>query len=608
MTGFEIIGIVLGTIPIAVSLAEEYRKAIQAWRKYDREVKRLILRLKTEQNLLQSHCEKLLSGIVNHAEIEPMIHEPFGPLWKEQRINGMARQRLWKSYVIFEETVWGMQEAAEKLTKKLEFSSSLQTRRGESGLITCGLDRAKYMLRRSQYDELLKVIADGNATLEKLLNASIDPVVESSRRIRSEGRFFTLARDISRNVYMALKSSISCNCSVSHGVNLELLPPSVQPIPEDDDNLIVNKMFFRVALAYDPNDRKAKYTTWLWDEVELRVGRQESQRSSDIALTISKPSRKPRKRVQFAMTTPTDAGWQSQSQPTTITQPQMMGNSATFLPAAMASLSVGASLGMPNKTEQAPDLIDLCQTIERCQHRGDMKCYGYVSDPSAAEHRKFGVYPLRTYQDYSNWTTISLKDVLEDSNASLPPLRFRDRQKLAAIIASNVLQLSGTSWLPDILTSDDILFIKREDRGLYDQAFVAKRLPELKLVEPAWGSTLPTAYIHNRMLFSLGIILLEIALGNTLDSLRTPSEQPPAGRARDLLVDYKTADKYLDIVEKRGGENYGRAVRYCIECKFLSRNPSLDDDEFRQEVYGSVVAPLEENVRSMSADSKRFCQ
>jgi hypothetical protein len=474
--------------------------------------------------------------------------------------------------------------------------------------MTWGLDRAKYMLRRSQYEELLKVIADGNATLEKLLNAGLDPFVEPSRRIRSEGRFFKLARDISRNVYVALKSSISCKCPVSHGVNLELLPPSVQPIPEDDDDLIVHKMFFRMILAYDPNDRKAKHTTWSWDEVELRVRRKETQPLSDIVLAIPKASPKLKKRVQFSTTIPTDPSFRLQSQPATLTQPQMMENLATVLPASMASLSVGSSLSMPKQSERAPDLINLCQTIERCHRRGDLNCYGYVSDPSAAKYHKFGVYPLRTHQDYNNWSMISLKEALENNNASLPPLRFGDKHKLAAKIASNILQHSQSPWLPDMLTSDDILFIKREDRKLYDQAFVTKQFPESKVVEPTCDSTYSPECIQNPILFSLGIILLEIALGKTADSLRTPSERPPAGSARDLLLDYKTADKYLDIVEKTVGDSYGRVVRRCIKCEFLSRSSSLDDDEFRYEVYGSVVAPLEENVRTMSTDSKVFCK
>lgn len=126
MSGFEIAGIILGTIPVAISLAQEYRKAIHSWRKYDREVKSLILRLKTEGNILETHCEKLLNGIVSHAEIQPMIREPFGPLWKETHINDMARQRLWESYDAFEETVSGMQEAAEELTNKLRVNSSSQ--------------------------------------------------------------------------------------------------------------------------------------------------------------------------------------------------------------------------------------------------------------------------------------------------------------------------------------------------------------------------------------------------------------------------------------------------------------------------------------------------
>lgn len=468
-----------------------------------------------------------------------------------------------------------------------------QTRNDESGPRSWGLDRARYMIKRSQYNEFLEIIEDGNATLERLLNANIDPAVESNRRIRSGGRFLTIARNISRNVYIALSSSISCNCSVSHGVNLELLHPPSRPSPRDDDDLIASKMLFRLSLAYDPDLRDVKDTTWLWDEVELRVRRIEPQHPPGNMVAIPKASGKPRKTVQFSMKTATDAGRQS---------PQL---STTLLPAEMASLTVQTSLGILNKTEQAPELSDLCQTIQRCQHQKDVQCYGYVSSPSAAEYHKFGVYPVRTEQDYSNWSTISLKNVL-DNKASVPLLRFRDKQKLAAIIASNVLQHPGSSWLPDMVTSDDILFINRQGKELYEQAFVAKRLPETEAVEPPCNPMNSTDCIQNRMLFGLGIVLLEIALGRTLDSLRGPSEQSLRRSSRNLLQDYKIAEEHLDMVKRSGGEDYGRAVQRCIRCEFLSRNHSLDDDEFRQEVYGTVVAPLEENVRAIQAGSKRF--
>lgn len=134
MSGFEIAGVVLGSIPIAVSALEYYVKSLgilQNFRSYKRLLKSLILALKTEHINLQNICEKLLVGIAPQTCIEEMIREPFGKLWSEQGINDKLRLRLWTSLSIFNERIQDIKLAIDEVMEKLNVDPSV----GVSGIL-----------------------------------------------------------------------------------------------------------------------------------------------------------------------------------------------------------------------------------------------------------------------------------------------------------------------------------------------------------------------------------------------------------------------------------------------------------------------------------------
>lgn len=122
MSGFEVVGIVLGTIPLILTAIEKY-KAVGSPRKYARELNSLRRSLGVELEIFEGICERLLTGVVANTDIEKMIREPFGPVWQDQEINRRIRLRLWKSYTSFEGTAQDMLEALDQLSTKL---SSLQ--------------------------------------------------------------------------------------------------------------------------------------------------------------------------------------------------------------------------------------------------------------------------------------------------------------------------------------------------------------------------------------------------------------------------------------------------------------------------------------------------
>lgn len=122
MSGLEIAGVVLGSIPLLISALEHYQQGIrtvQRWLKYDREIRCLIRNLKSENCKLENVCEKLLIGLVPDHCIEAMVAKPFGELWQDKDIQDKVRSRLWRSFSVFERTVQDMNASVEEMKEKL---------------------------------------------------------------------------------------------------------------------------------------------------------------------------------------------------------------------------------------------------------------------------------------------------------------------------------------------------------------------------------------------------------------------------------------------------------------------------------------------------------
>lgn len=122
MSGLEVIGIVLGGIPLIISALEHYKDgthAIQIWRKYKTELASVIRQLRVQQSRLTNVCETLLEGLGLGGRIEAMIKEPFGSLWHDEGTKKKLTQRLHRDYGIFEETVVEMSVAIEDIKKRI---------------------------------------------------------------------------------------------------------------------------------------------------------------------------------------------------------------------------------------------------------------------------------------------------------------------------------------------------------------------------------------------------------------------------------------------------------------------------------------------------------
>lgn len=123
MSGFEIAGIVLGSLALLITALEQYGDAartMKKWIKYKSELQRVIRNLKTERVRFLNVCEKLLDGLVPASRIDSMVEEPFGALWYEKDTQRRIHARLWRSWDAFEQTVTAMKVVIEETLDKLE--------------------------------------------------------------------------------------------------------------------------------------------------------------------------------------------------------------------------------------------------------------------------------------------------------------------------------------------------------------------------------------------------------------------------------------------------------------------------------------------------------
>jgi hypothetical protein len=122
MSGLEVLGIVLGGLPLVLSALKNYkhfREGVTRWRRYSSEMASVIRQLQSQECILTDLCEKLLEDLGLGSRIDAMIKDPFGPLWQDDRVMDKLRQLLYRDYTVFEATIGEMSTAIDEIKKKI---------------------------------------------------------------------------------------------------------------------------------------------------------------------------------------------------------------------------------------------------------------------------------------------------------------------------------------------------------------------------------------------------------------------------------------------------------------------------------------------------------
>jgi hypothetical protein len=161
-----------------------------------------------------------------------------------------------------------------------------------------------------------------------------------------------------------------------------------------------------------------------------------------------------------------------------------------------------------------------------------------------------------------------------------------------------VLQLYKTPWLDEQWSDNDVYFVHRPGQPLskvYEHPFAYRKFssPPAPPLANAQGAV--HRVIRNQTLFTLGIILVELLYGKSIEELQAPCDLDYQGTPG---VAWCTAERLIEEeIEYEAGPRYLNAVRRCIRCDFNLKESSLDDGDFQQAVFDDVVAPLERTLQ-----------
>ena len=131
MSGFEVAGVVLGSLPLIISALEHYAEGIATakrfWR-YKTELRSLILQVNTERGIFINTLEQLLTGIVRVDHMTDFLANPGGDAWRDLEVDSKLKERLRSAYGIYIDNVRGMELSLSHMKQKLALDSDGKVR------------------------------------------------------------------------------------------------------------------------------------------------------------------------------------------------------------------------------------------------------------------------------------------------------------------------------------------------------------------------------------------------------------------------------------------------------------------------------------------------
>ena len=518
--------------------------------------------------------------------------------------------------------------------------------------------RVKFSLSRKGYEESMKRIEKNNDLLANLTeqNMELEP---ARKRRRRGGPHFKSIQGHARNLYSVINRGWTCNCAEPHQANLRLddrlKDSEITDFTESLDNGRENvPVQFKVMFSVNTVSLSSE-TASIWQETEIRVLNEneaqvldsnaymqpeimddqqysaiqqlnntrqstslESQDISRLA-TLSLYAANPQlsttstlrkaltqKSVKYADPSPCNDAISGGHNPKNMKasgrlKPIKKGVKFVDIPIPK-NFELSKSLSGASNANLVK-IENLCHTIRQCMENVeyDCRCLGYLAHET---HYRLGVYlPPVSQVSHRKQKITSLAQLLsskqDEHNQFLPitgnlSLHRGDRLNLALTVASSVLQLYRTPWLRDYWDKNDIIISGDQITNVREQTYVSVSFPAGTNEGSQSMKRFPG---RNVTLFALSIVLIELCLGQSLESLRSPEDPLDSEGRADVLTDWSTAKRMEDAVYREAGTRYGDAVRRCLYCEFDRRHTNLEDDTFRQAVYDGVVAPLEDDVK-----------
>ncbi|KAK5787561.1 hypothetical protein VI817_010058 [Penicillium citrinum] len=537
MSGFEIVGVVLGVFPLlieGVKFCTDETGFLNDIFHYEHVLRRIGRSVSREQALFRTSCERFMEDIASQCgagedEVAEMMKNASDPRWRYGK--------LCTEDIFSQKSVQEYLETVEDMSYELDKVKDVFAKYGDGD--QSGHSYRK--VRRRQWKKIILAIKkdDINRSLDEAarlnrflvqLTQQNQPALPSRRRFPSQcsTRHYSLIRAHAIDLYEILQerfpSSPSCNCLLRHDVNMKLEFRSAKTLKEG--------LFFRTIFTSD----MALSSPRNWRELEL-----EPWENIETSLCREPPHNT---RVKF-----------------------------TIVPSSSSASKISYQ-----------NISDLCATV--MMPRSSQDWLGLIANRKGIQHRIRAIdYRMRS-PSFQCIEIVTLAEVLQD-----PSFGQEHRYRVGLKLASTVMQLHATAWLTDYWSKHDIAFFRSQDGKVdFGSPFIRRHFQTFDLTGLADNlpKTRPIASIP--CLFSLGIVLLELWYREQFDNLKNDYERNMPSEFSDHVASRRLVEE-MDCLP-----NYKHSVLRCLFGVDAAYN-SLVEDKLRDEVQEKILLPLEEDLK-----------
>ncbi|KAK7403826.1 hypothetical protein QQX98_010397 [Neonectria punicea] len=426
--------------------------------------------------------------------------------------------------------------------------------------------RVKRGLGSSERDDLIQQLQYWNTALANVFERPEIPQDEDGPLVQKLQAQFNdktcnIIRKNARCVYNALAQTWRCNCP-QHRANLELSWHSDKSITAGPFTLAISALdgSWQQLTAHVEHDQS----------VASQCTQQLNAANVTPGMAVSAESQAGKKKVSF---------WSPRK------------------PATVETVTPAVNTIPLNLTPAYTEVTCLCYFISS---NGESRT-GLVQFPDTEDSTTMKRLILRCAQTHTRRAT-TLQQALSADHV----LSRKERFAIAAAATWAVLYLCGTPWLKDDWAGSKVIELNVDEAS--QQVHASSKQPSISCILTSRGAaqtgggddgqTGKMGRVQNKILFALGVLLMELCLDTTLGNLRQESRDGSLARSVGLeptdVDDFELADRQSDRVYLDAGQSYGYAVQRCLRCEFPGRDrtKSFDFEQFRRHFFNGVVAPV----------------
>ncbi|KAF3189645.1 hypothetical protein TWF225_002782 [Orbilia oligospora] len=577
MSGLEVVGVVLGSIPLLISALEHYSNGLTAlgnMKQYEHAFKDLLAQFIGAASLYHDTCESILISDLTVERVNKLLKTRDGALWRQRDVEDLLRRKLGTNFQTYVSISNILGDKIQKLGKRLKLEDDFRPRwvgidgsidfKVQRKLLKSGFARITGGIKIPSLQRDVESIVRDLYFLEKFQTKAL--LIEPQRiekRHQSVTNSWGKLSERAKWLFESLNSQFyQCRCHCVHQADLELKVP-MKPTEEFEWNK--ERLVFEFSIS--GATPVCSSMPWSWRGVEIEA--EESDLQPFVGV-IQAPS------------------WSSHA-------------GMSFIPSFPPVPTYSAATPIATTPQFQTRVDDLCKALSLIQLSKPNSYLGFLESQKWKHH----IFCSDTTKPTSHTDGYSLEDLLYSirigtawrSGVFTP----RERALVALNMAYAVLQFHSTAWLQEDWGIKDV-FVRQENSraAQISTIYLSRKFDRLKSA-PA-RRNMP--WIRNEIIYSLGLALLEIIYCQPISAMVQQTNYGSSPGQIDPSTEFVVAgDLARDLsLERRGmvSASFAAVTRICLWCDFQDPTNDLSDPGFRQRFYAMVVEPLAEEYMRAS--------